>query len=204
MNESLQHTIQRLTGTHSEIPSERRESLSALAELVLTHLEKGAVVLNFICTHNSRRSQFSQAWAYAASRWFGIKSVVCVSGGTEVTAFNSRAVRALTEQGFHITMKVKSHNPGYVLSIDHEEGLEMYSKTYPQATLETFIAVMTCNHADANCPIVVGAAARFALPFVDPGRSDGTPDEQKIYLKTADLIGREMLFLFSVIKEKQN
>ena len=204
MNESLQHTIQRLIDTHSEIPSERRESLSAMGELVLTHLEKGAVVLNFICTHNSRRSQFSQAWAYAASRWFGIKGIVCVSGGTEVTAFNSRAVRALTGQGFHITMKENSNNPIYLLSLDHGEEMEMYSKVYAKATMEPFVAVMTCNHADANCPIVIGAAARFALPFVDPGRSDGTPDEQKIYMETADLIGREMLFLFSVIKEKQN
>ena len=35
-----------------------------------------------------------------------------------------------------------------------------------------FAAVMTCSSADKGCPIVYGAAARFATPYVDPKVSD--------------------------------
>lgn len=201
MNETLIQTISRLSAGYSAISAERAGQLRTLANIITDQLGKGSVVLNFICTHNSRRSQISQAWAFAASRWFGIQDVVCVSGGTEVTAFNSRAVKALTEQGFQISMRVKANNPGYLLSLNGDQGIEMYSKTYQQATLESFVAVMTCSHADAHCPMVTGALFRFSLPFIDPGISDGTPDEHKTYLNTADKIGIEMLYLFSLVKE---
>ena len=50
--------------------------------------------LIFICTHNSRRSQLAQVWAGTAARVFGIAGVETFSGGTEVTAFNPRAIAA--------------------------------------------------------------------------------------------------------------
>jgi len=199
MNARLQLTIQELLNTKELIPAERRQHLDGLAVLISGQLRSGEVVLNFICTHNSRRSQISQAWAMACSVWYGLKGISCVSGGTEVTAFNRRAVRALSDQGFDLKLKVNTANPGYELWMGDQIIVEMYSKTYQQATLEPFIAIMTCSHADENCPLVVGAIARYSLPFIDPGHSDGAPNEAAVYLETANQIGREMLYLFSSI-----
>jgi protein-tyrosine-phosphatase len=196
----LSGTIQDLAGRFGQIDSDRAELLSAIAKLVSIEKRWAPVTLNFICTHNSRRSQMSQAWAIAAIRHFAIKNIKAVSGGTEVTAFNSRAVRALTDQGFELSMKVKTANPGYVLTAGENEIIEMYSKTFQQATLEPFVAIMTCDHADRNCPLVSGAIERFSLPFTDPGHSDGAPDEAAVYRATADLIGIEMLYLFSLVR----
>lgn len=204
MNSRLQLTIQGLLLRKKEIDSDRHKKLTELAEIITPELKNRQTVLNFICTHNSRRSQMSQAWALAAAAWFGIKNINSVSGGTEITSFNSRAVAALSDQGFDIRLKVNTTNPVYSLSIGAEAEIDMYSKTYQQATLEPFIAVMTCTNADDNCPIVAGATHRFSLPFTDPGHSDGAPDESIVYLETANQIGKELLFLFGKIKEKMN
>jgi len=196
----LTATIQDLVGRFGQIGSDRAELLSTIAKLISVEKKWAPVTLNFICTHNSRRSQISQAWAIVASSYFGIKNIKAVSGGTEVTAFNSRAVQALTDQGFVLSMKVKTANPGYVLMSGEDEIIEMYSKTFQQATLDPFIAIMTCDHADRNCPLVPGAIERFPLAFKDPGHSDGAPDEAAVYRRTADLIGLEILYLFSLIR----
>ena len=44
------------------------------------------IALNFICTHNSRRSHLSQVWAQALAHHVGINTINCYSGGTEATA----------------------------------------------------------------------------------------------------------------------
>ena len=78
----------------------------------------------------------------------------------------------------------------------------MYSKVYdqPPNPTEEYAAVMTCNHADANCPYILGCDARFTLPYDDPKAFDGMDIEQTGYAKRARQIGREMLFLFSQVK----
>ncbi|MFZ9980570.1 MAG: protein-tyrosine-phosphatase [Cyclobacteriaceae bacterium] len=200
INLKLATTIRDLTGRFGEIDADRANLLSAIAKVISVEKKWAMVVLNFICTHNSRRSQIAQAWAIAAASHYATKNIKAVSGGTEVTAFNSRAVRALADQGFELNMNVKTVNPGYLLSVNNEEIIEMYSKTFQQATLESFIAIMTCDHADRNCPLVTGAIERFSLPFKDPGFSDGAPDEEAVYRRTADLIGCEMLYLFSLVR----
>lgn len=200
INSILSGTLQKLSENFSLIQHDRAELLTAMARLISAERKWSPVTLNFICTHNSRRSQMAQAWAIAAAGYYKIKYIKAVSGGTEVTAFNSRAVRALSDQGFVLNMKVRTTNPGYELLSGEEVITEMYSKTYQQATLEPFIAVMTCDHADRNCPLVTGAIERFSLPFTDPGYSDGAPDEAVVYRATADLIGLELLYLFSLIR----
>ena len=200
INSILSATIQELTGRFGLIEPDRAELLGVIAKLISAERKRTSVTLNFICTHNSRRSQMAQAWAIAAAGFYKIKNIKSVSGGTEVTAFNRHAVRALSDQGFELNMKVQTANPGYKFLSGEEVITEMYSKTFQQATHEPFIAVMTCDHADRNCPLVTGAIARFSMPFTDPGYSDGAPDESLVYRATADLIGTEMLYLFSMVR----
>jgi len=58
---------------------------------------------------------------------------------------------------------------------------------------------MTCSHADENCPLVLGASTRIAITFDDPKDFDGTPLEETKYHERVLQIGREMLFVFSLL-----
>ena len=87
------------------IPVERIGVLQPLVDYIQFKIDKKEEVnLNFICTHNSRRSQFSQIWAYTAANYFGIPAN-CYSGGVEVTSFNERAVESIKRSGFRVITK---------------------------------------------------------------------------------------------------
>lgn len=69
------------------VSDERKEILQPLIDFIQSKLEQNEPInLNFICTHNSRRSHLSQIWAQTMAEHFGIKNVFCYSGGTEATA----------------------------------------------------------------------------------------------------------------------
>ena len=58
-----------------EIPAERKKILKPLQEYIQKNKDEEKLIkLNFICTHNSRRSQLGQVWAQAISDYYGIKS----------------------------------------------------------------------------------------------------------------------------------
>src|SRR5688500_5021646 len=111
---SLQPIVQKLTGEFHLIPESRKPILNQLTEFVSEKSNKGEVVsLNFICTHNSRRSHISQIWAQTAAQYYGVRNIQCYSGGTEATAFNPRAVKAMQEAGFDIQVVKDGTNPVY-------------------------------------------------------------------------------------------
>jgi arsenate reductase len=90
------------------IPTARLQLLDEMADYLIAKRRKGEEIrLNFICTHNSRRSQLSQVWAQTAAAYYGIDAT-CYSGGVEVTAFNERAVAALQRDGFKVIQKANS------------------------------------------------------------------------------------------------
>jgi len=75
------------------VSAERKEVLQPLAAYLQGKLNAGETIrLNFICTHNSRRSHLSQIWAQAMAFYFGVKNVFCYSGGTEATAMFPKVV----------------------------------------------------------------------------------------------------------------
>jgi arsenate reductase len=63
-----------------------------------------------------------------------------------------------------------------------------------------FAAIMTCSHADENCPMVLGALKRIAITYNDPKDFDGTSQETAKYKERVLQIGREILFTFSQVK----
>jgi arsenate reductase len=156
--------------------------------------------LNFICTHNSRRSQFSQIWAQTAAAYYGI-AAYCYSGGVEVTAFNPRAVAAIQRDGFKLEKK-EGENPVYfVFYSDEGEPIVTFSKVFDDSVNATkeFAAVMTCDHADENCPFIPGAEMRFPLRFEDPKSFDDSPLEEKMYSERSHQIGAELFYLFEKV-----
>ena len=93
MNEILTKNIEAILSL--DISDERKSVLQPLIDYIKSKREKGqAIRLNFICTHNSRRSQFSQIWAQTAADYFEIPTF-CYSGGVEVTACNERTIQSL-------------------------------------------------------------------------------------------------------------
>lgn len=200
----LQEKIQQFEMGYSLIPESRKQILKQLAAFAERKKKAGSnAELNFICTHNSRRSHISQLWAQAAAAYYHIKDVHCHSGGTEATAFNPRAVKAMNEVGFKIIKTDESENPRYEVHFSETlKPLIAFSKVYsdPFNPSSGYAAVMTCSHADENCPLVIGAETRISLPFNDPKDFDGTPQEAAKYHERVLEIGREICYAFSLIK----
>ena len=203
INENLKEVVEQFKKRFNEIPAERKELLNLFAAHISEKVKENKNVnLTFICTHNSRRSHMSQIWAQTAAEYFNIPNVKCFSGGTEATAFNPRAVKAIRKVGFVIEQKNGSDNPIYLVHYSEEkEPLQCFSKVYddefnPQ---KDYAAIMTCSHADENCPVVFGADERFPIRYDDPKEYDDTELEEIKYLERFEQIGVEMLYLFSNI-----
>jgi arsenate reductase (thioredoxin) len=200
---TLQKTATQLVSEFNQIPESRKEILKQLTQFIQgKSAAVKSIYLNFICTHNSRRSHISQLWAQAAAHFYGMKNVMCLSGGTEATAFNPRAVKAMQNIGFAITKTKEGDNPVYeVLYAENAEPVITFSKKYddPFNHNQDFAAIMTCSHADSNCPMVLGATKRIALTYNDPKEFDGTPQESAKYAERVNEIGREILYAFSKV-----
>lgn len=202
----IDQLIDQLTEEEDRIPQSRFPILDSLVdEIRSVQKSRAPVSLNFICTHNSRRSQIAQIWAHALSNAYQIPHVHCYSGGTEETAFHPNAIRAMKTLGFRISaddQRSNGSNPRYRVSIGPDlPEIVCYSKKF-EDSIESgtpFIAVMTCSDADQNCPIVPGAKSRIPLTYEDPKTYDGTEKEQQEYLKTAVEIGRELARIFKSV-----
>ena len=184
------------------VPEARRSVLLPLIEHIQSKRDMGhEVYLNFICTHNSRRSQFSQIWAQIAAQYFGIPAR-CFSGGVEITSFNERAVASLKRSGFNITSS-EEENPRYAIFFAEDiKPIIAFSKLFndPVNKVEQFAAVMTCSHADENCPFIPGAEKRIAVRYEDPKAFDDTPEEAHRYDERSLQVASEMFYVFSKIQ----
>lgn len=201
----LNSTVEKLTSAFNQIPDERMELLSQLTGFVQSKVLAGQRAnLNFICTHNSRRSHISQIWAQTAAYYYNTPDVECFSGGTEATAFNPRAVVAMKDAGFNIEKKKEGDNPLYEVKFDQTvKPITVFSKKYDDLfnLSKDFAAVMTCSHADENCPLIPGASKRITLTYDDPKEFDGTPLETEKYRERVLEIGKEILYAFSQVKK---
>lgn len=185
----------------NSITESRKNELEVLTQFIQEKKDKDLhVMLNFICTHNSRRSQFAQVWAQLASEHYGIP-VQAYSGGVEETAFNERAVASLERFGFKVT-KNREDNPIYWVHWDvHSEPLVMFSKLYDDSINPSagYAAIMTCSHADENCPIVTGCEKRIPIRYEDPKKYDDTPLELAFYDYRSFEIATELFYIFSKV-----
>jgi arsenate reductase len=202
MFENLSKTIE--TIKEISVSNDRTAILLPLVEYIQNKVNTNeAIRLNFICTHNSRRSHLSQIWAQTMAFHFGIKNVFCYSGGTEATAMFPKVAETLTNQGFEIQKISQEQNPVYAIKFDaNQHPVICFSKTYfddfnPK---NNFGAIMTCSNADEGCPMVFGAEARFPIKYDDPKAFDGTEQMNEKYTERSLQIASEMYFVFSQIK----
>lgn len=188
------------------VSKERHELLFTIANKITEEYEdREKINLNFICTHNSRRSQMAQVWSFFATEYFALKNIFTFSGGTEATAFHRNTVKTLQKVGFEFNVVDFSHqNPHYSISFKgSKKALLGFSKTFDDDMNEyPYIAITTCDSADKNCPFIPDAIHRFHLPYTDPKVSDETPAKDKKYLEINQQIAAETYIIFEEIKNQ--
>ncbi len=202
--EITQYVKQRVSELE-QIPTDRKSLLEQLSAcLRQCGTERRPAALTFICTHNSRRSQFAQIWAQIAAAYYGVEQVTAFSGGTEVTRFHPGTVAALQRCGVRFRLPAEAHpNPHYTISFsDNGVPLIGFSKIFnlPPNPADRYCAIMTCSQADQSCPAAAGCESRLAIPYEDPGSSDGTALESATYNERCAQIAREMLYVMSRVQ----
>jgi arsenate reductase len=141
-NTAVFHSI----GTFFSIwtPPERKTILQPLIDFIKKVDKEQEIRLNFICTHNSRRSHLSQVWAQTAAT-LPCEKVFCYSGGTKHYYWNKQDSRCAPFWRY----------PVYSIKYGADaHPIIGFSKTYddrfnPQSA---FAAILTCSQADGACP----------------------------------------------------
>ncbi|CAM1372548.1 arsenate-mycothiol transferase ArsC [Tenacibaculum xiamenense] len=199
MNTKLKDTIENLN--IDSISNDRKELLLSFSKLLQNKRDEDKTInLNFICTHNSRRSHLSQIWMQTLSSFFNLREIFCYSGGTESTAVASPIIETLEKQGFDVQTISNGNNPIHAIKFDSNSApvigfsKEYFSDFNPKSN---FIAVMTCSQADEGCPLVLGADARIPLTFEDPKAFDNTPIQNQKYLERSTQIAAELYYVLS-------
>jgi arsenate reductase len=189
----------------ASISVERKTILQPLIDFIQSKVTANQYIrLNFICTHNSRRSHLSQIWAQTAAAYYNIKNVFSYSGGTEATALFPMVAQTLTNTGFQIKTLSEGNNPVYsVKYIENDHPVICFSKTYDDAfnPQSEFAAILTCTSADNGCPFIAGAEKRIPITFEDPKAFDNTPQQAEKYQERSIQIATELFYVFSQIKK---
>lgn len=185
------------------ISEERKVVLKPLIDFIQSKVSSDQEIrINFICTHNSRRSHISQVWAQTMASYFNIKNLFCYSGGTEATALFPMVAETLRNQGFQIQKLSENNNPVYAIKYsENEHPIIGFSKSYEDSfnPSSQFAAVMTCSQADGGCPFIAGAEKRIPITFDDPKAFDNTPQQAEKYTERSIQIATELFFVFSQI-----
>lgn len=186
------------------ISEERKQVLAPLIQFIQSKVNNELTIrLNFICTHNSRRSHLSQVWAQTAAAYHNIENVFCYSGGTEATALFPKVAETLVNTGFEVKIISEGDNPIYAIKYNtNDHPVIGFSKSYeddfnPQSE---FTAILTCSQADGGCPFIAGAEKRIPITFDDPKAFDNTPLQTEKYQERSIQIATEFLYVFSQIK----
>lgn len=186
------------------ITEERKTVLQPLIDFIQHKVDQEQEIrINFICTHNSRRSHLSQIWAQTMANYFNIKNIFCYSGGTEATALFPMVAETLQNSGFQIQQISKNKNPVYSIKYaDNEHPVIGFSKKLDDEfnPKSNFAAIMTCSQADGGCPFIAGAEKRIPITFDDPKAFDNTPQQAEKYKERSLQIATELFYVFSEIK----
>lgn len=200
--QNIEHLIKNLS--IESISKERKAILQPLIDVIQYNHSNGKDIrMNFICTHNSRRSHLSQVWAQTMAYYFNIEKVICYSGGTEATALFPKVAETLKMQGFQILKLSEDSNPIYAIKYSENElPVIGFSKRLDDDfnPKSEFVAIMTCDSANEACPFVPGAEKRIPITFEDPKAFDNTPQQAEKYKERSLQIATELKYIFSNIK----
>jgi arsenate reductase len=111
----------------------------------------------FICTHNSARSQMSEAYL----RHFAGDRLEVASAGFEPTTINPLAIEVMKEEGIDISGKKT----------------QSVFELYKQGRLFDYV-ITVCHDTENLCPIFPGITQRLYWAFEDPASFNGTQEEK--------------------------
>ena len=201
---TIQSICAQINSEFDLITADRKVLLVKISDYIQQKLDSGLPAnLMYVCTHNSRRSQFGQIWAAVAANYYNITNTQTFSAGTEATAFHPNAIAALREIGFAVVQENENKNPIYSVKFGSPtDYVTCFSKTVndlsnPQSE---FAAIMTCSDADENCPFIPGVELRIGTTYEDPKAFDGTAFQNEKYIERSFEISRECLYVFSKLK----
>lgn len=201
MNAKIEELIKNLNVDN--ISAERKKVLQPLIDFIAQKKSSNKTIrINFICTHNSRRSHLGQIWAQTMAAFFDVKNVVTYSGGTETTAMFPKVGETLANQGFKIQKLSETNNPVYAIKFDENSNpIIAFSKKYSDDfnPKSNFAAIMTCSHADGNCLFIAGAEKRVPITYDDPKLFDNTEQQNEKYEERSLQIATEMKYIFANI-----
>ncbi|MBX2942707.1 MAG: protein-tyrosine-phosphatase [Cyclobacteriaceae bacterium] len=187
----------------NNVSDKRKSILQPLIDFVQLKIDnKQDININFICTHNSRRSHLSQVWAQVAATYFELPNMQCYSGGTEQTALFPKVAETLANQGLNVFKITEGNNPVYGIKFsENDMPVIGFSKKFDDQFNPTasFAAVMTCSQADGGCPFIAGAEKRIPITYEDPKISDNSADQTMVYEQRSAEIATEMFYVFSKI-----
>lgn len=195
----LQRTVDSFRDFQESIPDERKALLDNVVSHLISQIGRSEVNIQFICTHNSRRSVFAQVWGQIMARKFGLNNIHCFSGGTEATAIYSAVIETLMQQGLQIVLEKEGQNRHYQIFYEQDSiPMTVFSKVYSDAANPNrFIAIMTCSDAEENCPFIPQAELRLSLTYEDPKIFDQHKDKMEKYLERSQQIGTELYYIFN-------
>jgi len=202
MFQAIQERCEALANNFKEIPTERKQLLEIIADYIINKRDANeAINLVYVCTHNSRRSHLGQVWAAVAASYYSLGNVHTFSGGTEATAFNPNAIKAITAAGFSVKKTDETNNPMYEVYFAEDKFTTCFSKVYnhEQNPAKKFTAIMTCSEAEDNCPFIPGCDLRIGTTYNDPKAFDNTILQDEKYTERSNQIAMECLYVFSKV-----
>lgn len=165
----------------------------ARLENIISELKKfldecNAVV--FLCTHNSRRSQYCEIWAKYFSSVYKNK-IKFLSAGAVKTKVHKQIYKSFERVG----VKVDENS-----SINIETmTISPFSKTLTEVKEKEFMSIMTCAESEKSCPVDARSLINLKLFYDDPKRYDNTPEEAEEYDKTSFMIASQINYILKNI-----
>jgi protein-tyrosine-phosphatase len=173
-----------------------RKEIKSAADAIRQNIGASRNIV-FICTHNSRRSQFAAFWAQYWADMQGL-NFAFFSAGTEKTTVYPAVIDALKKTGIPVEKSEEKHTAQTTTRC-----ISLFSKTLGDDSIpKSFHAITTCSEADENCPFIPQAVTRFHLPYEDPKWSDGQRNEGDVYAQKCLEIKNDMAHFISLLNSK--
>jgi len=120
-------------------------------------MNSGKLIMLFLCTGNSCRSQMAEGWTRALKS----DEIEVYSAGIEVHGMNPLAVKVMAEAGVDISGQ-RSKNVSEIMDIRFN------------------IVITVCGHAFENCPYFPGNTRVIHIGFDDPPKlAEGASTEEE-------------------------